>query len=202
MMDIGTAPIGPDELLLMMQTQLQQGGTQTWSNIPGAALGDLAFLSLWPDELHGKNPRGKQFVAIRPNRFPVWQSIITGAGTTLNGFGGDLTTPGFNTVVSCVCYNQLNADPEMMSAQAIAEDTIGMIRLILKVIRALQFWFPFDPNAGPLDIHGVPEGATYLREPCRMTDGGFGLNPRKLGDSWWSVGVVDFEMKFTAAFPS
>lgn len=184
----------------LIEKQLQEGGTPTGSNLVGGGFGDRAFLSLWPDKLHLKNPRAKQFVVVRPNRFPVWQTIIQGAGSPVAGFLGNKTMTGFNAVVTTVCFLQINADPEMRSGTALTEDVLGIIDgFVLRVIKALQFWNPFDsttfdPTTGAVD--------TYLREPCRMTDGGFGLSPIEVGDAWWISAPIDWEVKQTSAFPT
>lgn len=105
---------------------------------------------------------------------------------------------GFNGVVTAVCFAQTNPDPEMRSAVTLTEDVLGIIDgLVLRVITALQFWNPFDP-ATVDPVTGAMN--TYLREPCRMTDGGFGLNPIDAGDAWWVSAPIDFECKLTSAF--
>lgn len=192
----GVALVYPGDLLKLMQKQLAEGGTPTGSNLPGAGLADRAFLSLWNDKLYLKNPRAKQFVVIRPNRFPVWQTVIQGAGSPVAGFMGQKTMTGFNSVITTVCFTQINADPEMRSVQAITEETLGVISFVLKVIKALQFWNPFDS-----DPVSSTYQSTYLREPCRMTDGGFGLNPIEIGNAWWISSPIDWECKMTARFP-
>src|SRR5882762_10335735 len=97
----GITPIAPSALLLLLEKQLQEAGTCTGCVDPaGAGLGSDAFLSLWPDKLHLENPRSKRFVAIRPARFPIWQSIVQGSGApVLAGFGGVNSMVGFNAVI-------------------------------------------------------------------------------------------------------
>lgn len=190
-MNFGAVPIDPGALLKLVEKQLQEPGTPRGSNIPGGGFGDLAFLSLWPDQLHLDNPRGKQFVAIRPNRFPVWQSVVSGAGTPLISPQWLNSATGFNAVVTLSCFAQINADPEMRSAQAVSEATLGITSFVLKVIKAVQFWCPCTDNT---------LANTYLREPARMTDGGFGITPKQGRDGWWVHAPVDLELKFTASF--
>ena len=103
---------------------------------------------------------------------------------------------GFNTVVTLSCFCQINADVEMRSTQMITEDTLGVLAFVQKVISAIQFWNPqdFDPASPTYQD-------TYLREPARMTDGGFGLTNMEIGDSFWTNAPIDVEMKFTAKFP-
>lgn len=187
----GVAPIKPQDLLLLLEKQLQQAGTPTGSNLPGAGLADLGFLTNWPDELLARNPRGKQFVAIRPSRFPIWQSVVQGAGSVLQGINQIPTSTGFNAVVSLVCFCQINADPENKGTQALTEETLGAISFVLRIMKAVQFWEPCTTAA---------RTSCYLREPGRVTDGGFGLNPRRLGDAWWVVSPFDLELKFSSAF--
>jgi len=190
-MNQGMAPVDPGDLLGLFVRQLSQGGVPEGSNLKGAGLGDRAFLTLWPDDLLLRNARARQFVAVRPNRFPVWQTVVQGAGAPTAGYLGEKTMTGFNTVVSCLLFSQNNADPENFSAKAAAEDALGMVALIGKVISALQFWNPLDQSTQKY----------YLREPARMTDGGFGLNSRGQKDSFWTTAVIDWEVKFTAKFP-
>lgn len=187
----GVDPIKPQDLLLLLEQQLQQGGTPTGSNLPGAGLADLAFLTTWPDELLAKMPRGRQFVAIRPSRYPLWQSVVQGAGSPLQGVTQIPTSTGFNTVVTLGCFCQINADPETMSRQSLAEETLGVISFVLRVMKAVQFWAPCT---------SATSGRCYLREPARVTDGGFGLTPKRLGDGWWVSAPFDLEMKFSSAF--
>mgnify|MGYP001573650774 CR=1 FL=1 len=148
---------------------------------------------MWPDELLAKNPKAKQFVAIRPNRFPVWQTVIQGAGAPVTiGYANNNTMTGHNSVVSLVCYVQINADPDMNSVQELTEQTLGILSFVQKVVAAVQFWNPF--RVGTAD--------TYLREPARMTDAGFGMDTKKIGDGWWVKSPIDLEMKFTAHYPA
>lgn len=186
-------PIDPAELLRRLTQQLSQAGTPTGSNLVGAGLADRAFLSVWPDDVLVRNVRARQFVAVRPSRFPLWQTVIQGAGSPINGYDGNITATGFNAVVSLVLFNQNNADPENWSAQAATEDTLGFINLALRVMSAVQFWNPFVGS-------GVGK-SYYLREPARVTDGGFSINQRTIKDSFWTTGSLDCELKFTGAFP-
>ncbi len=190
-MEWGMAPIKPQDLLLLLQKQLQEGGTPTGSNLPGAGLGDLAFLTTWPDDLLAKLPRGRQFVALRPSRFPLWQSVIQGAGSVLLGPTQILTSTGFNAVVTLSCFAQINADPETLSVQALAEETLGVISFVLRIMKAVQFWAPCTTATST---------TCYLREPARVTDGGFGLTPKRMGDGWWVHAPFDLELKMTSSF--
>lgn len=190
-MNYGVEPISPGDLLKKLEKQLQEGGTPTLSNLPGAGLGDLAFLSLWPDQLHLDNPRGKQFVAVRPNRFPVWQSVVSGAGTPLVNPLWLNSATGFNAVVTLSCFAQINADVEMRSSQAVAEAALGITSFVTRVIKSVQFWTPYTTVAAT---------ATYLREPARMSDGGFGITAKQGKDGWWVHAPVDLELKFTSKF--
>lgn len=190
-------PIPPGDLLKLLQKQLQDAGTATGCvEVPGAGLGSDAFLSLWPDNMHLENPRSKRFVAIRPNRFPIWQSIIQGSGTPTRGIsflGGPVvnTTIGFNAVVTLACFTQINADPEMRSALAVSEDVLSITAFVMKVMAAVQFWVPRDAS-----------GNILLREPARVLDGGFGFKPVSAKGEWWVPSALDLELKHTAAFPS
>ena len=192
----GIQPIEPGDLLKKMEQQLQEGGTPTGSNLKGAGLADLGFLTNWPDRLLAENPRGKQFVALRPSRFPVWQSVIQGAGSVTTGFLGQKSMTGFDAVVSTVCFTQINADVEMRSAEAIAEPVLGVLSFITqRIIPCLQFWTPFQtPAADPVQY--------YVREPVRMTDGGFGMTQLSGKDGYWHITTVDWQMRFTCSFPS
>lgn len=190
-MQWGIDPIKPQDLMLLLERQLQQGGTPTGSNLPGAGLGDRAFLTAWPDDLLAKIPRASQFVALRPARFPVWQGVVQGAGTPLQGPGRNATATGFNASVSVVCFAQINADVEAVSVRALTEEVQGIMSFVLGVMKAVQFWAPCTSAAS---------GRCYLREPARVADGGFGITPKRLGDAWWAVSPFDLELKFTADF--
>ena len=124
----------------------------------------------------------------------MWQTIVQGAGAPVRvGYQGQRTMTGFNSVISLVCFNQINADPDSKSTQAITELSLGTISFVLNVISAVQFWNPFDPNE-------ADESYKYLREPARMTDGGFGLNPMEARGNWWLVAPIDVELKFSCKF--
>ncbi len=192
MIGFGVTPIEPGELLKLLEKQLSAAGTPTNSaGTPGAGLGSDAFLSLWPDQMHLDNPRSKRFVAIRPARFPIWQSIVQGAGTPTVGTPLINTTIGFNAVVTLACFVQINSDPEMRSAQAVSDAVLSITAFVMKVFAAVQFWTPRDDS-----------GSTLLREPARILDGGFGFKQVQGKDGWWVPVALDLEMKFTAAFPS
>lgn len=187
----GVTPVHPSELLKLLEKQLQQAGQCTGAapNPAGCGLGPDAFLSLWPDDLHMKNPRSKRFVAIRPARFPVWQSIVQGSGHPVGGYAGVNTAIGFNAVVTLACFAQINSDPEMRSSDVIAAETVSVTDFVLRVIKSVQFWTPRNAANDQL-----------LREPARMLDGGFGYKPARVGEAWWVPIAVDVELKFTAAF--
>ncbi len=188
----GCTPIAPSDLLLLLEKQLQQAGNCTGCADPvGAGLGTDAFLSLWPDQMHLANPRSKRFVAIRPARFPLWQSIVQGSGAPVSaGFAGINSMTGFNAVVTMACFVQINADPEMRSSLSITEDVLSVTDFVLnKVFPAVQFWVPTDNNSNIL-----------LREPARVLDGGFGFKPVAVKDGWWVPVAFDLELKFSAKF--
>lgn len=188
----GVTPVDPSDLLKKLEAQLQLSGVPAGSNLVGAGMKDLAFLTVWPDDVLLRNPPGNRFVAVRPSRFPIWQTIIQGAGSPVSGYLGQKTMTGFDPVVSLVLFSQNNADPENKSKQAVTEDVIGFMAFALKVFSAVQFWNPFlaaDPTA------------KLLREPARVSDGGIGINARTAKDAWWTVGVMDLALRFTAKFP-
>jgi hypothetical protein len=186
----GVTPVDPAELLTLFVRQLSESGTGGGCSDPtGAGLGDLAFLSLWPDDLHLVNPRGDKFVAVRPARFPVWQSLIQGSGQTANASPNN--TFGLNTVVSCLIFIRQNSDPEMRSTNTLTQDALSTISFILKVVSSLQFWMPVSSG-----------GAYLLREPARLTDGGFGINPVSGKDGPWVKVSADFSLNFEALLPT
>jgi hypothetical protein len=197
-MGFGVTPIHPAELLKLLEKQLQQSGQCTGPdpNPPGLGLGDRAFLSLWTDDMHAKAPRAKQFVAIRPARFPIWQSIVQGSGTPALGWTPSTgihpkinTTLGFNAVVSLSCFVQINSDPEMKSNNMVSEDVLSVTDFVLKVAAAVQLWAPADAS-----------GNILLREPGRILDGGFGFRPVSGKDGWYVSVAFDLELKHTAKF--
>lgn len=193
MIGFGVTPIAPGELLRLLEKQLSEAGTPTHSaEVAGGGLGSDAFLSLWPDQLHLANPRSKRFVAIRPARFPLWQSIIQGSGTPTRGAGVVNTAIGFNAVVTLACFVQINSDPEMRSGQTVTDDVLSVTAFVMKVFAAVQFWTPRDAVAGNV----------LVREPARVQDGGFGFKQVQGKDGWWVPVALDLEIKFTAAFPS
>lgn len=194
----GIGRISPGDLLKLLVRQLSEGGTPLGSNLPGCGLADRAFLTLWPDPLLARNPIAKQFVAVRPNRFPVWQTVIQGSGSPLAlGYDGQNTMTGHNAVVSLVCFTQINADPEMKSTQALTEQALGTLSFVQRVATAVQFWNPADLTGGT----AYAAAPKYLREPARMTDGGFGVDTMEVGGAWWVKTPLDLELKFTAKYP-
>lgn len=144
-------------------------------------LGDRAFLTLWSDKMLADLPMAKQYVAIRPARFPVWQSVVTGSGAEHTGFNG---------IVSLVCLNEINGDPETRSPITLTEESTAIVSSVMKVISAMQFWQPKDDDNNDL-----------LREYGRLVDGGFGFQALTGKESTWSVSSTDWELKFTAKLP-
>jgi hypothetical protein len=187
----GVTPIATTDLLKLLEKQLKEAGQCTGAapNPPGAGLGADAFLSLWPDQMHLDNPRSKRFVAIRPARFPIWQSIVQGSGTPTAGYLGINTTIGFNAVVTLACFIQINSDPEMRSANVVTEDVLSVTDFIMRVFKAVQFWQPRDGSNNML-----------LREYARVLDGGFGYKQVNTKDGFWCPISVDLELKYTAKF--
>jgi hypothetical protein len=179
-------------MLGLFLSQLQQNGTPTNSNLPGAGLSDRAFITLYPDDELLKNPRGKQFVAIRPVRWPLWQTVVVGAGMPVIGpLALDQTVTGINQTVTLSCFAQINADPEMRSGRAMTDNVLSILSFMTSVFGSVQFWTPCTDSA---------LSNCYLREPGRVSDGGFGFSTKKTGDAWWYHGTADYEMRFTADF--
>ena len=187
----GVDPITPEALLLLLRDQLRKGGALPWSNLPGLGLGERAFITGYPDDVVQRIPDARQQVAIRPGRFPLWQSVVQGAGGTLQGPGLIPNSTGFNAVVSLICYTQINADPEPRQDQALTEQTFSALAFPRLVMKAVQFWQPCTD---------ATQQRCYLREPGRVTDGGFGVTPKRIGDGYWLICPFDLELKFTAAF--
>ncbi len=187
----GCTPIDVMDLLNLIEKQHCEGGTgATNSNLSGAGLGSDAFLSLWPDPLHLKNPRSKRFVVVRPQRFPVWQSVVQGAGGTWDAtLGSNL---GFNLVFSSIIFVQITgADAEQRSKLTLTEDVLSVIYTAMKVVSAMQMWVPKDNDQNLL-----------VREPCRLLDSGLQISPVNAGESWWCKASLDFECKFSVKLPS
>lgn len=190
----GVTPVDITDILNRMVKQLTEAGHPNGPDCnKGAGLGATnAFLSLWPDQLHLKNPRSKQFVVIRPQRFPVWQSIVQGSGTTYEGYDDVYSTLGFNMVFSTVMFVAITgSDPEMRSARTLTEDVTSIMPLAMKIIASMQFWMPQDAD-----------GNLLLREPARLLDSGLQVKPVNAGDAWWVQGSLDFEAKFSVRVPT
>ena len=182
MNNFGVLEVDPNDLLLKLEQQLQQSGTPPGSNLPGAGLGDRAFLSLFPDKLHLENPVATEFVTIRPVNFPVWQGVVTGAGRDYTGFDASLVL---------TCFIQMSADPEMKNTNAISEMTRSVTTLVFKVLSAVQFWTPQDAD-----------GNDMLREYARIPDGGFQFTPVDGSGGPWVKVALAYQMKFTAKLPA
>ena len=174
--DFGTQTIDTGELLRLVVDRVQK--------VTG--LGDRVFLSVWPDDWHlSESPRAIQFVAIRPNNFPVWQSVVSGGGFDYTGFNSGLTITSFV---------QNSSDPESWSGNALTEEAIGITQLVMKVAGAVQGWFPIVGTNADAD----QRTATPLREYMRIADSGFRYNTVKKGTNWWSKVSMDVEMKYSA----
>lgn len=188
----GVTPITPNELLSLIETQLKEAGDATNSpDTPGAGLGADAFLSLWPDQWHLDDPKSRAFVAIRPNRFPIWQSIIDGSGTPTAGYAGVTHVTGFRALVTMACFVQINADPENKSVQAMTEDVLSVTSFVTRVVAALQMWTPRNS-----------ENDQLLREPGRVADPGFTFKPVGGRDGWWVPVPLECEFAFSCRFPN
>ncbi len=176
MFSYGITPVEPEVLLGIIETRVQQV-TQ---------LGDRAFLSLWDDKFLLQNPIASQFIAIRPDNFPVWQSVTDGSG-----FENPKT--GYNSTLSLLVYVQNNADPENASVQMIREAVLGLTQLVGKAAASLQGWVP------TLTVDG--EELALVREPMRMTDAGWRFDSTTGKGGPWSKATVAFECRFSAKLP-
>ncbi len=183
MNNFGITAIDPVVLLKALEAQLQQSGTPSGSNLPGAGLADRGFLSYYSDEMHLENPVAIQFATLRPVNFPVWQNVVDGAGR-------DPGT-GFNGVVAVTCFAQNSSDPEMKNTNAISEDAISTTVFVMRVVSALQFWKPIDGDANDM-----------LREPARMDNSGLRFFPVSGKGGPWTRISFNLEIKFTALLPS
>lgn len=181
MIAFGITPCTPETLLTVIEKRVQL--------VTG--LGDRAFLSLWSDDWMALNPRANQFAAIRPNQFPVWQSVVDGSGFGLSQAGDIPGLTGFNASITVTVFVQNNADPESLSQQAITEFVLGVTTLVNKAAASLQGFIPRDANNNPL-----------VREYMRMTDAGWRYTPISGKDGPWVKVPIDFEVKYGNLFPT
>jgi hypothetical protein len=140
------------------------------------------FLSLWTEEMLVRNPIHTTFIAIRPNRFPIWQSVVAGAGAQ---------NTGFNAVVSVGCFKMIASDTEMRNERTISDETLSITAWVMKAISAAQFWEPQDLDGNDL-----------LREYARVQDGGFAYRTINGKGGPFSVSSFDVEMKLSALLPT
>ena len=167
----GVTPVEPDVLLRLIEMQVQKV----------SPLKERAFLSLWDDKVLVANPKATQFAAIRPNGFPLWQSIVTGSGFDVTGYNASLTLSVFI---------QHSSDIENQSIRAISDNVLGMVRVVSATMASLQGFIPRDANQNAL-----------VREYMRVSDGGWRMtNIDGKGGSWHRTSA-DFECKFTAKLP-
>ena len=187
----GITPVDPAELLRRLVIQLQQSGTPSGSNLPGAGWSDRAFISMFPDKLHLLAPVAPQFVAVRPENYPVWQSVVTGSGAPITS-GASFVNLGFDSTVVTTVFLQNSSDPEYKNPNAVTEATLGLLTPIMKTISALQFWTPSD----------VTTGEILLREYARITDNGFKIIPVDGKDGPWIMAPITWQLRFTALLPT
>lgn len=176
-MQFGMYPITPGDLLGRLETFVKQNCGLS---------GEDVFLTSAPNNFHLEFPPSDKFVAIVPQNFPVWQSVVTGAGQSLFAAPG-VENLGFDARIRMSVFTRLNTDQEFRQSQLITSDTLGILGTAINLVGAVQFWTaPTDDTAN----------YSYLREPMRITDGPR-LEPREYKKSFWSLVHTEYEMKFT-----
>lgn len=176
--NFGIYPITPGELLGRLEDFVKQ---------TGGLSADAVFLSAADDLWHLKFPPADFFIAIYPEDFPVWQSVVTGAGSSRDLAPGTENL-GFDAQIRMVIFNRLNANQEFRDSDLIRSTTLGIMGTAINLVGAVQFWTPL--------VDGVST-ACYLREPMRITAGPR-LSPRNYEKTLWALVTTRFEMRFTA----
>ena len=193
--NFGVTPIDPSALLKLLENQLQSGGTPLGSNRPGAGLADRGFLSMFNDEILLGNPPAPQFATIKPTSWPVWQSVVDGVGSTLEGFNWTGSTNaaqvGFDAICTITCFAQISSDPETKDTNAVSEEALGVTSFVTKVCSAVHFWAPKDTDGNDL-----------LREYARIQTGGLRWTPITGAGGPWLKCAFDLQMRFTALLPA
>lgn len=167
----GVTPVEPDVLLRLIEKRVQEV----------SPLKERAFLSMWDDKVLITNPKATQFATIRPNGFPIWQSVVTGSG---------FDTTGYNASITLSVFVQHSGDIENQSFRSISDNVLGIVRLVSATMASLQGFVPRDANQNPL-----------VREYMRMSDGGWRMSNIDGKGGPWHRTSVDFECKFTAKLP-
>jgi hypothetical protein len=176
MIDFGIAAISPAELLRRFEAHVQENAGLSR---------DRCFLSLIPPAVHLLSPPADDFITIFPTAFPVWQGVVTGAGAALGG-PSDL---GFDGLVTVHSYNRVAFDQEFRSPAQLSSDTLGVMRRVMDLVAAVQFWTcpdPDDPTTSP------------LREPARLADPGIRVEPKNVKTGTWAVVSTAWSVRFTA----
>lgn len=147
---------------------------------------DLVFLSPATENHHLKCPPGDQFVALFPENMPVWQSVVSGAGSSFALEPG-FENLGFDLQMKTVVFTRLNLDQEFRGSELFRNTTLGIMGVAGKIITCFQIW------TAPTD---ADPAVSYLREPARVVQGPQ-MSHRDYETGLWSMLAMKFEMKFT-----
>lgn len=124
----------------------------------------LVFSTLRSDtELTLRAPTA-QFVAIRPNLFPVWNAAVTGGGNDTLWIDGSLTITYFSRYA---------ADVDFADDQWLLDATVGVLPLWSALIHGLQLFEVMDTSPSAL-----------LAEPMRLADQGWEFVDKPPIASW------------------
>ena len=177
----GITPISFADLLGIIESRVQ-------TYLDGIIAKDLVFLSTANDEYHLKCPPADQFVVLFPESFPVWQSVVSGAGSSLLLSPGDENL-GFDLSMRVGVFTRLISDQEFRASQLFRNVTLGIMGITNKVVACFQIWTAPTPDDSNI---------SYLREPARIVTGPR-ITHRNYPVGFWSCLTMQVEMKFTLA---
>lgn len=177
-MNFGVTPITPGDLL---------GRLEDWIKTRAGLPADSVFLSVASETYHLNNPPGDKFITIHATNFPVWQSVVSGAGAAFVSTS-TVTNLGFDVRIRVGIYTRLNSDQELRASQLIRNDALGVLGTAINLVGAIQFW------TAPTDSDPT---ISYLREPMRVVDGPR-IQNREYNKTQWALVSTEWEMKFTA----
>ena len=177
----GCTPISiPDMMgLILEQVQTHAGLAST-----------SVFWTVATDDWHLRCPPNDNFITLYPESFPVWQSVVSGAGNSTET-NPDFENLGLDLSTRVTSYTRLNSDQELRATQLMTNQAIGIMAPVTRIIGALQIWTAQVP---PEDDE--VETVSYLREPCRITDGPK-VHNRNYNKTLWALVQMHFQTRFT-----
>lgn len=138
---------------------------------------EYCVVTMAQNEYFDNDPPADRFLLISPRFFPPNEKHVTGGGRLLYGIDGTIETR---------FWNRYEVDIANADKLAIENASLGLDEAWRGILKSLLMFSPVDAEGGTQSI---------LREPMRLSPGGFEFTDRRL-DSTWMVIRATWEAKF------